>query len=76
MSVETCPHCGGELEFLDKDTSSGREIREYRCLGCSRIVGEDRGVALWQALHDANEEAERRRAETAAKQPWWKFWAR
>jgi|GEM_PF-2250178 len=73
MSEDVCPHCGGELVFEEKNTFTGREMREYRCVKCRQSVVEDRGVALWQVLHDTNEEAERRRTE-AAKRPWWKFW--
>lgn len=60
-----CPHCGGYLRFSEKDTSSGREIREYVCDDCGRSVIEDRGKALWQILHDDREETERKRAEEA-----------
>ena len=37
MSADACLHCGGELRFLEKDTSSGREFREYRCLACGKL---------------------------------------
>ena len=62
-----CPYCGGELRFSEKDTSSGRELREYVCASCGRSVIEDRGKALWQILSDAREETERQRAEEAAR---------
>jgi len=64
---DVCPHCGGELRFSEKDTSSGREFREYVCKSCGRSVVEDRGKALWQILSDAREELERKRAEEAAR---------
>ena len=71
MTDEVCPQCGGELRFLEKDTSSGREYREYRCLKCNQLVTLGGDTALWQLLHDANEE----KAARAARRPWWKFWA-
>lgn len=77
MGDDACPDCGGELRFEEKDSSSGRDMREYRCVKCGRSVVEDRGVALWQLLHDANEERQQREAEPAAQKPrgpWWRFW--
>jgi DNA-directed RNA polymerase subunit RPC12/RpoP len=74
MGEGVCPHCGGELKFEDKNTFTGRDMREYRCVSCGKSVIEDRGVALWQVLHDDREEQERRRTAAAAKKPWWKFW--
>ncbi len=75
MSDEVCPDCGGSLSFLEKDTSSGREFREYLCDKCGQVVTLGGDVALWKVLHDANEE---RRAAAApnppAARPWWKFW--
>lgn len=92
MTEDACPHCGGDLRFLEKDTSSGREYREYRCMKCGKLVTLGGEVALWQVLHDANEklEAKRRAAETSAgpgepdgsaarkskSKRWWKFWSR
>lgn len=71
MTTDTCPHCGGRLKFLEKNTFSGRDIREYRCLGCGKSVDVDSGIALWQVLHDAGS------AEPAApERPWWRFWRR
>ena len=71
-SEQVCPKCGGALRFEDKNTFTGREMREYRCVSCGYLVVEDCGVALWQVLHDANEAA----AEAARRQTksWWKFW--
>jgi transposase-like protein len=68
-----CPKCGGELHLEDKNTFSGRDIREYRCQSCRHLVVEDRGTALWQILHDANEAAAEA-ARLRTKKPWWKFW--
>ena len=74
-----CPDCGGELEFLEKNSFSGRVFREYWCDRCQHTVTEDGGVALWQVLHDG---AEQDRKTASAPQPagkprhrpWWKFW--
>ena len=46
------------MKLTEKDTSSGRDIREYRCSACGYEDWEDRGTALWQILSDAREEAE------------------
>ena len=51
-----CTQCGGEMVQTDKDTMSGRVIREYECRKCGRSDWEDDGIALWQALHDAREQ--------------------
>ncbi|MFI5072435.1 MAG: hypothetical protein ACHP8A_16255 [Terriglobales bacterium] len=77
--AQGCPHCGGELEFLEKNSFTGRVFRDYWCAKCERVITEDDGVALWQVLHDANQ-AERDAAaapspaDTQRRRPWWKFW--
>jgi DNA-directed RNA polymerase subunit M/transcription elongation factor TFIIS len=63
--METCPKCGEAMDLTDKDTSSGREIREYKCRHCGYSDWEDRGIALWQALSDAREQTEAAAAERA-----------
>lgn len=60
-----CSECGAEMDQTDKNTFTGREIREYACAACGHTDWEDCGVALWQALHDANEAAEARRSPAA-----------
>jgi hypothetical protein len=50
-----CPKCGKEMDFYEKDTSSGRDMRTYVCRPCDKWVDVDNGVALWQILHDARE---------------------
>ena len=55
---EPCPDCGGELRFEDQTSLSGNKIRDYKCVNCGRSVIEDCGVALWKAIHDANEPKE------------------
>jgi hypothetical protein len=40
------------MSLEEKDTSSGRDIREYKCSECGHSDWEDRGPALWQILHD------------------------
>ncbi len=58
----TCTKCGATMRLEEKDTSSGRDIREYKCSECGHSDWEDRGPALWQILHDARE-------NSAAAQP-------
>ena len=53
-----CTKCGEAMRMTEKDTSSGRDIREYVCPGCGYSDWEDTGPALWQILSDAQEEAE------------------
>jgi hypothetical protein len=53
----TCAKCGATMRLEEKDTSSGRDIREYKCSECGHSDWEDRGPALWQILHDAREES-------------------
>jgi transposase-like protein len=70
-----CPKCGGTTRFEEKNTFTGREMREYLCTSCGYCVIEDRGTALWQILHDdrmAEAEAQRRKTKKA----WWKFWGK
>jgi len=74
-SDNICPYCGGALRFEDKNTFTGREMREYRCTACGKSVVEDCGIALWQVLHDANEAAAES-ARRSVKKPWWKFWGK
>lgn len=78
MNDEACPDCGGPLTFLEKDTSSGREFREYLCKECDKVVTLGGDVALWKILHDSNEELRARQAAgngpLPAPKPWWKFW--
>ena len=53
----TCAKCGATMRLEEKDTSSGRDIREYKCSECGHSDWEDRDPALWQILHDAREES-------------------
>ncbi|MGO8934522.1 MAG: hypothetical protein ACLPLZ_01830 [Terracidiphilus sp.] len=59
-----CTQCGELMDQTDKNSFSGRVIREYLCRKCGHTDCEDDGVALWQVLHDAREKDE---AETAAR---------
>jgi len=52
------------MDQTDKNSFSGRVIREYLCPKCGHTDWEDGGVALWQVLHDAREQDE---AEAAAR---------
>lgn len=49
-----CPHCVREMELVDKQTFTGEDIREYYCAACDKSFIERGGIALWQAIHDAN----------------------
>ncbi len=53
-----CPVCGHEVTLDEKDTSSGRDMRTYRCRQCGGPEDVDYGIALWQVLSDAREAAE------------------
>ncbi len=55
-----CPICGHEMSLEEKDTSSGRDMRTYRCRQCGRSEDVDNGIALWQVLSDAREAEEAR----------------
>ncbi len=57
------------MDLAEKDTSSGRDIREYKCPRCGYSDWEDRGPALWKILHDDREEAEAARANPAPANP-------
>ncbi|MFZ1962684.1 MAG: hypothetical protein WAU78_04310 [Roseiarcus sp.] len=52
-----CPRCDGRTRQIDKDTSSGREMREYGCEACGWNHGFDLGVALWKMMSDAKNRA-------------------
>ncbi len=54
-----CPHCKVEMRQTGKDTFSGQVIREYKCDQCGFESWEDDGKALWQVLHDDNEEKDK-----------------
>ncbi len=60
-----CSKCGKEMRQTDKNTFTGRDIREYLCDGCGHSDWEDRGKALWQILSDDREEFEAARANRA-----------
>ncbi len=51
-----CPKCNGQMDLVDKQTFTGEDIREYRCGACDQSVIERNGMALWQAISDANAE--------------------
>ena len=71
-----CSKCGEPMRMTEKDTSSGRDIREYACDGCGHTDWEVRGPALWQILSDDREETRATQAEipkierTPAGSPW------
>jgi transposase-like protein len=49
-----CPQCAEEMRLVDKHTFTGEEIREYHCGTCDKTVIDRGGIALWQAISDAN----------------------
>jgi hypothetical protein len=53
------------MDMVEKDTSSGRDIREYKCSQCGYSDWEDRGTALWQILSDARESDEAAKTNVA-----------
>ena len=53
-----CPKCGKEMELEEKDTSSGSDMRTYRCGHCRQSHTVDHGTALWKALSDARNSEE------------------
>lgn len=48
-----CPQCGARLHE-NKDTSTGSDIREYRCSQCDWSKTKNHGIAMWKALADAD----------------------
>ncbi len=61
-----CAKCGEPMRMTDKNTFSGRDIREYKCDQCGYEDWEDRGTALWQILSDDREKSESAKAAQAA----------
>jgi hypothetical protein len=57
------------MRMTDKNTFTGRDIREYKCDGCGHEDWEDRGTALWQILSDDREEFEAAKAAREAADP-------
>jgi len=64
-----CAKCGEPMDQTDKNSFSGRVIREYLCRKCGHTDWEDDGVALWQVLHDAREKDEAEAAANSAANP-------
>jgi len=46
------------MRMPEKDTSSGRDIREYACSGCGHTDWGVYGTALWQVLHNDRKDAD------------------
>ncbi len=61
--IMICPKCGEAMRMVEKDTSSGRDIREYECTVCGYSDWEDRGAALWQILSDDRAESQASEAD-------------
>ena len=59
------------MRMTDKNTFSGRDIREYKCDTCGHEDWQDYGTALWQILSDDREElAADKAAREAAADPY------
>jgi hypothetical protein len=46
------------MKLVDKQTFTGEDVREYHCAACDESVIGRGGIALWQALSDANEKCD------------------
>jgi ribosomal protein S27AE len=64
-----CSKCGAEMVMTEKDTSSGRDMREYTCRQCGHSDWEEYGTALWKILSDDRAEAAAAQASLAAVTP-------
>jgi hypothetical protein len=66
-----CKKCGEEMRMTEKDTASGRDIREYECAHCGHSDWEVCGPALWQLLSDDRKayEASQLQANLSNPQP-------
>jgi len=51
-----CPKCRKPMKQIEKDTSSGRDMRTYECRSCKHTVDVDNGTALWKLLSDEKDE--------------------
>ena len=58
VSEIICPNCATPMKQTEKNTFTGREMREYECPKCGRKEIIDHGKALWEILSDANQENE------------------
>ena len=47
-----CPQCGGRTRLVEKDTPSGRDMREYGSDACGWSRAFDFGPALWALMSD------------------------
>lgn len=59
-----CIKCGAQMNQTDKNTMSGRVIREYECRSCGHFDWADEGVALWKLMQSGREAD---RVEAAAR---------
>ena len=50
-----CPECGAGTRQVEKDTSSGREMREFACTACKWSHIFDCGPALWKLMSGSSE---------------------
>ncbi len=54
MAEMNCLNCSAPMEMVEKSTVTGRDMREYRCPKCGKTEIVDKGIALWQAISDAD----------------------
>lgn len=45
------------MRMTDKNTFTGRDLRDYQCDECGYEDSEDRGVALWVLMSEASRDA-------------------
>jgi hypothetical protein len=57
------------MDQTDKNTFTGRVIREYECRKCGNTDWEDDGIALWQALEDLQEKHDAKATAQATENP-------
>jgi rubredoxin len=54
-----CPECNGETHQTEKETFTGREMREYQCKACGWRHIFELGPALWTVFSNANNDVPR-----------------
>lgn len=58
-----CRNCGADMHQTEKDTSSGRDIREYECLKCGHSDWADQAKRCGRFCPTGGKEAKRRSGE-------------
>jgi rubredoxin len=52
-----CPRCQGRTRLVDKQTFTGRDLREYGCTACDWTHLFDLGDAMCKIMSDANRDS-------------------